>query len=93
MYVIIFILVLFILVLYKTTNIDINSLVKIHCNDEPFCYSNIPEAINNSCNCEYSEACRWDTARRCTLTSGIEGTCTLGGLCCPSFYANPPEGC
>ncbi len=35
--------------------------------------------------CELNDACRWDTARWCTMTDGSQGNCTLHGKCCPAF--------
>jgi hypothetical protein len=37
---------------------------------------------------EYNDACRWDSARRCTLSDGSEGNCALGSRCYPSFSQN-----
>ena len=34
---------------------------------------------------EYSDACRWDGARWCTLSNGMEGNCIANGLCTPAF--------
>lgn len=55
---------------------------------EGFQYATIPYSMQSSV-LEYNDACRWDNARRCTRTDGTEGTCVLGGLCAPSFYAEP----
>ena len=55
---------------------------------EGFQYAEIPYGIYGSV-LEQNEACRWDTARKCTRSDGTEGNCVLGGFCAPSFYADP----
>ena len=35
--------------------------------------------------CEYQQICAEDVSRHCNHSSGKEGKCTLGGMCCPSF--------
>ena len=35
--------------------------------------------------CEFNEACLWDTARWVQLSDGREGVCTLHGKACPAF--------
>ncbi|HSA76070.1 MAG TPA: hypothetical protein VLE02_00875 [Nitrosarchaeum sp.] len=37
---------------------------------------------------EYNNACRWDSARRCTMSDGTEGNCALSSRCYPSFSQN-----
>jgi len=59
---------------------------------EDYIYGDL-DTFEQDKQCEYNDACRWDSARRCTLSSGKEGTCTLGALCCPTFFALPPRGC
>lgn len=37
---------------------------------------------------EPNAACRWDSARRCTMSDGTEGNCAMSARCYPSFSKN-----